>query len=163
MPFDGFVKIAGVPGEASDEDFKGQIEIVSFAWGVSQPVSAGYGGGDGTSICKISDFSFIHQMDKASPVLFQKCCSGEHIPKITISMRKAGGTQLVYNTYVLSDCIISSVRPGGRAQAPEEIPLEEVTISFAECSIDYQPQGADGQADGGPVHGGWNIKANAPA
>ncbi len=147
MPFDAFVEIAGVPGEASDDEFKGQIDIESFAWGVSQPASAGYGG----------------HMDKASPVLFQKCCSGEHIPKIVVNMRKAGGTQLVYNAYVFNDCVISGVRPGGSSRAASDIPLEEVTISFAECSIDYQPQGADGQADGGRVHGGWNIKGNTPA
>ncbi len=163
MPFDAFVEIEGVRGEASDDEFKDQIEIESFAWGVSQPASAGYGGGSGACVCKISDFSFTHHMDKASPVLFQKCCAGEHIPKIVVNMRKAGGTQLVYNAYVFNDCIISSVRPGGSARAASDIPLEEVTISFAECSIDYQPQGADGQAEGGRVHGGWNIKGNTPA
>jgi type VI secretion system secreted protein Hcp len=162
MAFDAFIKINGVDGESKDSAHGGEIEMLSFHWGVSQSGTAGYGGGGGGGKCSVSDFSFVHRTDKASPILFQKCCSGEHIDEADVTLRKAGGTQLEYLKYKFSDLIISSVRPGGSSQGSDDIPLEEVCINFAKCEIDYQPQGADGQADGGPVHGGWDVEGNQP-
>ena len=44
MPFDAFLKIDGIPGESTAEKHKGEIEIESFSWGVSNSGSATHGG-----------------------------------------------------------------------------------------------------------------------
>jgi type VI protein secretion system component Hcp len=41
--------------------------------------------------------------------------------------------------------------------------MEEVTINFAKVEYSYQPQGADGKAQGGPILAGWDVKANVKA
>jgi type VI secretion system secreted protein Hcp len=163
MAFDCFIKIQGVDGESRDSSHGGEIDVLSFHWGVTQTGTASTGGGGGGGKCNVQDFSFVHKVDKASPVLFQKCCQGEHIPEALVTVRRAGGTQLEYLKYKFTDLIVASVRPGGSSHGVDDIPLEEVSINFAKCELDYQPQGPDGQADGGPVHGGWNVEANVPA
>ncbi len=162
MAFDAFIKLEGVDGESADEAHAGEIDILSFHWGVTQTGTAAAGAGGGGGKCQVQDFSFVHKMDKASPVLFQKCCEGAHIPSALVTLRKAGGTQLEYLKYKFTQVLVSSVRPGGSAQGTDDIPLEEVSMNFAKCEIDYTPQTAEG-AGGGPVHGGWDIGKNVKA
>jgi type VI secretion system secreted protein Hcp len=163
MAFDAFMKLDKIDGESKDDSHGGEIDVLSFHWGVTQSGTAGAGGGGGGGKSSVSDFSFVKRIDKASPTLFQKCCTGEHIASGLLTLRKAGGTQLEYLKYTFTDLIVSGVRPGGSAQGSDDIPLEEVSINFAKCQLAYQPQGADGQADGGPVLGGWDLSKNVKA
>lgn len=159
MAFDSFIKIDGIKGETEDSVHKGEIEVFSFTWGCKQTASASAGTGGGSGKVNIQDLSFVKKIDTASPVLFQKCCQGEHIKNAAFVVRKAGGTQLEFVKVKLIDVLITSVALGG-SSGEDEIPMETVTLSFTECHFDYQAQGADGKASGGPVHGGWNVKQN---
>lgn len=38
--------------------------------------------------------------------------------------------------------------------------MEEISLNFAKVEYSYQPQGADGKAQGGPILAGWDVKAN---
>jgi type VI secretion system secreted protein Hcp len=163
MAFDAFIKLKDIKGESGDSKHKGEIEILSFHWGVSQSGTAAFGKGGGGGKANISDFSFVKRVDSASPVLFQKCAQGEHIDEGLVTVRKAGGTQLEYLKYKFTTLIVSSVRPGGSSQGSDDIPLEEISLNFAKCEIDYQPQGKDGKAEGGPIHGGWDQSENVKA
>jgi type VI secretion system secreted protein Hcp len=163
MAFDSFIKIGDIKGEATDKKHKDEIEVLSFSWGATQTGTASYGGGGGSGKVQLTDFSFVHKVDKASPILFQKCCLGEHIKEANFVVRKAGGDQLEYLKVKFTDVLVSGIRPGGAAQGADEIPLEEVSLNFAKIGVDYQPQGPDGKAAGGPIHGGWDLKANVKA
>ena len=46
MAFDTYIKIDDVAGEAKAKGVEGQIEIYSFSWGASNPVSASSSGGE---------------------------------------------------------------------------------------------------------------------
>lgn len=163
MAFDAFIKLGDIKGESTDSKHKDEIEVYSFHWGATNTGMGGHGSGGGSGKVQVHDFSFIKKIDKASPVLFMKCCTGEHTKEGTFVVRKAGGTQLEYLKIKFYDILISSVRPGGSSQGSDDIPLEEVSLNFGKVEIDYQPQGADGKAAGGPVHGGWNLKENIKA
>jgi type VI secretion system secreted protein Hcp len=163
MAFDSFLKIDGIKGEAPDAKHKDEIEILSFHWGATQTGAFGHGSGGGSGRVDVMPFSFVHKIDKSSPVLFQKCCTGEHIKDALFTVRKAGGTQLEYLKIKFTDLMVSSIRPGGSAHGADEIPLEEVALNFSKVEVDYQPQGQKGEAQGGPVHGGWNLKENVKA
>jgi len=163
MAFDSFIKIGDIKGEATDSKHKDEIEVYSFHWGVSNGGMGGHGTGHGSGKCQVDDFSFVHKLDKSSPVLFQKCATGEHIKDALFVVRKAGGSQLEYLKVKFTDVLVSHVRPGGSAHGADDIPLEEVGLNFGKVEVDYQPQGADGKAAGGPVHGGWNLKENVKA
>lgn len=164
MPFDAFVKFATVPGESTDDKHKEWIEALSFHWGVSQATggSASSTGGHAGQRADISDFSFVHHLDKASPKLFLACTSGEHIADATFELCKAGGDKQKYFIAKMTDVMISSVRPGGSAQGGDSIPLEEVSMRFAKIVIDYIPVDAKGKPQGN-VTAGWNLATNSKA
>lgn len=161
MAFDSFLKIAEIKGEALDKKHAGEIEIESFSWGVTQTGSAASGSGHGAGKCVVQDFSFVKKTDKATPNLMQFCCTGKHIPTVEFFVRKAGGEQVEFIKYKFSDVIVSSFQTNGNTRGGgEDIPTETVTLNFTKVSLDYQEQGQDGKAKGGPVHGGWDVKAN---
>ena len=159
MAFDCFLKLDGIAGESKDQNHQGEIDVLIFSWGTTQTGAGAYGGGSGSGKVSVSDFSFVHRFDSASPLLFQNCCTGDHIDTATLTLRKAGGpSALEYLVYTFSDVLISSVQPGG-SSAGDDVPLESVSLNFAKLSIDYKPQQDDGTA-GGTVHGGWDLKQN---
>lgn len=160
MAFDAFLKIGDIKGETSDSKHKDEIEVLSFSFGATQGGSMGHGSGGGSGKVNVQNFTFVKKIDKASPVLFQHCCTGNHIKDAAFAVRKAGGEQLEYLKVKLTDVLIASVRPGGSSEGREEIPLEEVSLSFSKIEVEYQPQGQDGKALGGPVKGGWDVKQN---
>jgi type VI secretion system secreted protein Hcp len=162
MAYDAFLKLTDIKGESKDKTHKGEIDIFSFSFGVSQPGIASHGGGGGAGKSSFSDFSFMHHADSSSPVLFQKCSSGEHLKEGLITLRKAGGTQLEYLKIKLTDVLISSVQYSGSSQG-DDVPTESISINFSKIEMDYQPQGPDGKAEGGAIHGGWDVKQNVKA
>ena len=163
MAFDAFLKLDGIKGESTDSKHKDEIDVLSFNWGAHQGSSHATGSGSGSGKVDVSPFSFVHKTDKSSPILFQKCCAGDHIKDGLFVVRKAGGSQLEYLKIKMTDVLISSVRPGGSAHGADEIPIEEVSLTFSKIEVDYQPQGQKGDAQGGPVHGGWDLKQNVKA
>ena len=78
---DYFLKIDQVPGESTDAKHKDEIEVESWSWGATQVATASTGGGGTSGRVSIQDFNFVAHTSKASPVLFVKCASGEHIGK----------------------------------------------------------------------------------
>ncbi len=160
MPFDAFLKIGDVRGESKDKKHPNEIEIVSFHWSANQTGTFGKGGGGGGGKVQIDNFSFVKRIDRSTPILFMKCCTGEHMPHATFTVRKAGGTQLEYFHVIFTDVMITSVRPGGASQGQDEIPAEEVTFDFAKCEVLYTEQGDLGQGTG-KVRAGWNVLENS--
>lgn len=161
MPFDAFFKFATVPGESTDDKHKEWIEILSFSWGASQAMG---GSSSSTSAqsgqrVDISDFSFVHTLDKASPKLFLACCLGEHIADATLELCKAGGDKQKYMSYKMTDVMVSSVRPGGASQGGDALPLEEVSVRFGKVQLEYTLIDKTGKP-AGVVPAGWDLSAN---
>src|SRR5258706_10838846 len=98
MPFDPFLKIDGVDGETSDSKHKGEIEILSFHWGVSQAITATVSstGTFSAQRCDMTALSIVKQLDKSSPKLAQGCAAGDHYKKPTLTLCRAAGTNKPY-------------------------------------------------------------------
>jgi type VI secretion system secreted protein Hcp len=161
MPFDAFLKVATIPGESTDSAHKEWIEVLSFSWGASQSMggtTSATGAHAGQRV-DISDFSIVHSLDKASPKLFQACCTGEHIAEVTLELCKAGGDKQKYMSYKFSDVMISSVRPGGSSQGGDALPLEEVSVRFGKVQLEYIPIDKTGKPQG-TVPSGWDLASN---
>jgi type VI secretion system secreted protein Hcp len=173
--FDAFLKLDGIKGESADAKHKGEIDIMSFSWGMAQTGVSATGGGGGAGKVKVHDFQITKKTDASSPLLMLNCASGAHIKEANFVVRKAGGEQLEYLKIKLTDVLVSSYKPAGSEAAliglllpavstadksSDEIPMEHVTLNFAKVEYSYQPQGADGKAQGGPILAGWDVKAN---
>jgi type VI secretion system secreted protein Hcp len=63
--------------------------------------------------------------------------------------------------YKMSDCIVSSVRPGGSSQGGETLPLEEVSFNYGKIEWTYTQQKRTDGSGGGNVAAGWDLEKNA--
>jgi type VI secretion system secreted protein Hcp len=157
--FDAFLKLDGIKGESADAKHKGEIDIMSFSWGAAQTGVSATGGGGGAGKVQFQDIHFVKKTDASSPLLMLNCATGTHIKEGNFVVRKAGGTQLEYLKIKLTDVLVSGFKEHG-ASSGGDIPSEEISLNFAKVEYSYQPQGADGKAQGGPILAGWDVKAN---
>ena len=152
---DYFLKIDGIDGESQDQTHKGDIEIESFSWGQTNSGTASKGGGMGAGRVTMHDFEFMMGVNKASPKLFLKCASGEHIPKAVLVCRKAGKEQQEYLKYTFSDLLVSSYQTGG--SAGNVVPLDQISLNFTKVEMEYKEQKADGTL-GGSIKAFYDMK-----
>jgi len=161
MPFDAFLKIDGVDAESSDSKHKGEIEILSFHWGVSQAIT-GTVSSTGTfsgQRCDMTALAIVKQLDKSSPKLAQACAAGDHFKEATLTLSRAGGDKQPYMKYKLSDVLVESVRTGGASQGEGGVPSEELGLRYGKIELEYTVVGNDGKAAGN-TSGGWDLKEN---
>lgn len=156
---DYFLKLEGFDGGSTDDKHKGEIEILSFSFGVSNSGSIiGGGGGGGAGVAQLSDFSFTAPNGQAGPKLFVACASGQHVKEGLITLRKAGDKPVEYLKIKLNDILISSYSVGGHEEG-EGNPFESFALNFAKVEIAYYPQNPDGSL-GQPIVGGWDRLKN---
>jgi type VI secretion system secreted protein Hcp len=145
------IKFAGIDGESTHKDHKGEIEVLSWTWHVAND-SGGPGGGSGRGKAVPGEFEFSHLYDKASPVLAKHCISGKHFDAVTMTARKAGEGQQDFLTFRFREAVIRSVRACASAQGDT---IEEVTVGYKQIEIAYRAQDDKGGMSG-QVQFGWN-------
>lgn len=166
MAYDCFLKLGDgskAKGESTDSKHSGEIELINFSIGATNPSTVGSStGGSGAGRVQVAPLNITKKVDKSSPVLFQMCCAGDHFPTATLTVRKAGGKNpLEYLIYTFSQVYIDSYSNVGNTVATEDTPVESVVMSYASVHVKYVPQKADGSGDS-PIEGGWDITANQP-
>jgi type VI secretion system secreted protein Hcp len=158
MATDIFAKIGDIKGESMDDKHKDEIEVLSYSWGVANAGSMAHGSGGGEGKASFQDMSFVHHIDKSSPVLMQACATGTHLKEATITHRKAGKGQQEYLVIKMNDIIVTSVSHGGSNDGHSE----NVSLAFAKVNVEYKPQKADGSLDAG-IHFKYDLKAQKEA
>jgi type VI secretion system secreted protein Hcp len=154
---DYFLKIDGIPGESQDKLHKAEIDLLSWSWSESNSGSSSYGGGGGAGKVNMADFNFTMTMNKASPLLFLACATGQAIKTALLTCRKAGKTQQEYLKIAFTDLLISSYQTGG--SAGDVVPTESISFNFSTIQHTYAPQKADGSLDSPVVHQ-YDLKQN---
>ena len=95
MAFDTFLFLEGIDGEStavieSPPLPNKAFEIFSWSFGASNPSTVGSGkGGLSAGKVSVSTFNVMKKTENASAQLFLNSCTGQHIEKGTIIMRKA--------------------------------------------------------------------------
>ncbi len=159
MATDIYAKIGDIKGESEDDAHKGEVEVMSWSWGVSQSGTMSSGGGGGTGKSSFSDLTFTHAFDKASPNFLKACATGEHIKEAKLTVRKSGSGKSPQDFLIvtMSDVIITGVTPSGNGS--DNGMVENVRMQFAKVDLEYKPQKSDGSLDAG-LHFKYDIKAN---
>jgi type VI secretion system secreted protein Hcp len=155
MASDIFAKLGDIKGESLDDKHKGEIEVLSYSWGVTNPGSAASGSGSGTGRVTFRDLSIVHKIDKASPNLLKACATGQHLKEATITFRKSGEGQKEFLIIKMNDVIITGVVQGAPSS---EAGSETVSLEFAKVDWQYKPQNPDGSLDEG-IHFKFDVKA----
>jgi type VI secretion system secreted protein Hcp len=154
VPADYFLKLdPKVEGESPDSKHKGEIELESWSFGVSNNSSALQGGGSGSGKSNPLDLNITKKTDKASARLAQAVAMGDHFKSAILTVRKAGGTQQEYLTITLSDVFISSYQAGGSGGG--NLPMEQLSLNYAKILQEYKEQKPDGSL-GGSVKLGYD-------
>lgn len=153
MAVDVFLKIGDIKGESKDSKHEGEIDVLSWSWGVSNAADARSGAGAGAGKANFSDLSFMHALDKASPNLLKACAMGDHYAEATLTSRKAGKGQQDYLIVKMKEVFVTSVQATGSS----EHPMESVSLTFGHVDLEYKPQKADGALDAG-VHFIYDLK-----
>ena len=152
-----FARIGTIKGESRDARHKDEIEVLSWAWGMTQSGTLGHGGGGGAGKVSFHEFTFTHHVDKASPMLMKVCATGEHVKDATITVRKAGKGQQEYLVITMTDLLVTSVSTSVGAEG--DTTIESVGLAFAKVDLEYKPQKPDGSFDAG-IHFKYDLKAN---
>jgi type VI secretion system secreted protein Hcp len=141
-----------IKGESLQKGYEGQIEILSFSWGVSQAGGYSYGSGGTSAKANVQDLSVSFRMCPASPELMQDCASGKHLDTAVLTCLEAGTTPQKYLEITLTDVVISSYQTGGSG---DDKPIESMTLNFAQIKKEYFKQDDKGIATSAGT-GTWN-------
>jgi type VI secretion system secreted protein Hcp len=139
---DIFLKIDGIEGEAQDSKHKGEVQVLTFSKGVMT--------GDARSSGAAAiwhDASFTMRVNKAGPKLMLACANSERIPKVVMTVRKAGMDQREFLKTTFSDVFVSSVRTYASKDS-DSTPIMLFTLNFARVEEEYKAQKADGTLRG---------------
>jgi type VI secretion system secreted protein Hcp len=153
---DYFLKIDGIDGESTSDKHKGEIDVLSFSWGLSQSGSFASGGGGGAGKVQFQDFHFTANESKASPNLFLKCATGHHLKFAVLTAQRGGESQIEFMHIKFEDVLISSYQTGG---SQNSFPMDQVSLNFGRIAFSFTTQDATGKP-GETVRAGWDLKQN---
>ena len=136
-----------IKGESQDDQHKGEIEVVSWSWGMV--AKASIGGGTATGKATINDLRIVKRVDSASTALMGALRTNEPIQKAVLTLRKAGKSQLEYLKITIEQGRVVSLIIDTVETASTPDIVERVSFSFNKIEVEYVPQGKDGLPQGG--------------
>ena len=153
-----FIQVGDIPGESHDSRHRNEIEVMSWAWGLSNP--APVAGGNDSARAAFQNLMFTHRIDRASPGLMLACASGTHFEHARLTIRNMGTTTpQEFLLIEMADVLVTSVESSGTTEAGGLV--EHVTLDFAQVDFEYKTQKPDGSFNDG-VHFKWDLHTNGP-
>ena len=138
MPTDYYLLMEGVNGESQAAGMANNIELESWNFGGSSPVSLG---GKGLSGGKPSftEFSCSFALDTASYQIMKNLCEGTHIKSTTFTGRKTGGgaTPYTYLAVTMTNCFVCGFSTGGGNAG---IPVASLNVAYEKIEYQYYTQ-----------------------
>ena len=154
-----FLKLDDVLGESQARGHENEIEILSWAFAMSNSGTAATAGGAGAGKVTFQDLSLTKLADTATPVLMLSTANGKVYKQAILTLERAGERPFVYYRVTMENVIVTSVSTGG--SGAESRPTESISLNFAKVKVEYIPMKADGGA-GTPVVFTWNLATNTP-
>jgi type VI secretion system secreted protein Hcp len=182
MAFDTYMQIddgSHVRGDATATGIPpGSFEVDSFRFETVNPPGDGSSGLLGgrtaeaaaaykqlvSGRAEFSHFFITKKTDRASPILFSSCCSGQHFAKALVIQRRATGISGKQQTFV--DFEFQAVKvvrvhwSGG--SGPNQTSCEEVEFSFGKCHITHYTEDASDGLMRKTSEGSWDLKRACP-
>ncbi|HMF97692.1 MAG TPA: type VI secretion system tube protein Hcp [Vicinamibacterales bacterium] len=148
---DMFFKVKGakhgqISGEAQDDKHKGEIEVLSWSWGMQGKASIG--GGTATGKATMRELRIVKKVDKASTALMSALRTNEVIKEGILTLRKTGTSKVEYFKITIQDGRVMSLDVEAGDDSGSSTLLERVSFSFNKIAVEYTPQGGDGMPQG---------------
>lgn len=135
-----------IKGEAQDTVHGSEIDVLSWTWGLQARPNLGGGTASGKAVTH--ELKIVKRVDSASTPLMSALKSNEIITKAVLTQRKAGKSQLEFLKVTIENGRVTglTIEAGDRSGSPEI--YEHVSFTFNKITVEYVPQGPDGQARG---------------
>jgi type VI secretion system secreted protein Hcp len=138
-----FLKIDGLPGDAIAERHAGEIDVLSFNFGLTQTLSTV--GGSRVGKTQVQDLHVVKRSDSASPGLQLAVARGMPIKQARLVCESLP-QQTVFLTMTLENVLVSGITLTGSAGANQAGLTEEVVLAFDRMTWTYSTQRPDGAA-----------------
>lgn len=150
-----FIKIGDIKGESQAAGHEEEIDVLSWSWGVTRPITSDDGSTRTRGNPEIQDLVISKVLEKSTPKLFEACIKGITLPEAVLVIEKPSGTGgdfkvleiTMTNVSITSDSLAGSVEV-----------IENVTMNFEVVGMKYFVQNPDGSA-GGTVEMSYDIEA----
>lgn len=148
---DMFLKIDGakqgpIKGEASDARHPGEIDVMSWSWGMDSPSDAF---GNATARTSFDQLRIVKHVDSATTALMSALRNNELVKKAVLTVRKASGAEaLEYFRITIEKARLIHHHVRGGEGAKESELTEELAFSFQKVTVEYVPQGKTGSGRG---------------
>ena len=153
-----FLKLDGIAGESTADGHAGEIDVLSWSWGVHHTGATAVGSGAAGSKTDFDDFHLVARIGVASPQLFLACATGKHVKtaELTGARVTGKGKATAFLTYTMSDVLVTAIEHGDADSGP---PIEQFALAYAKIEMTYVPQKRSGKL-GTPAHAGFDVKQN---
>src|SRR5437870_4924187 len=150
MAINMYLKFEGpeIKGESSAPGYEGQIEILSWSHGFSQPTSVTRSTAGAGTVEQAShqNFNVSKYLDVATNTLLKYCWSGKQIQKATLTCCRPSGAgdkkPVEYLKVIMEHVIIANFTVSG---GPGDLPVENLALHYGIIQYNYVDQkGADG-------------------
>ena len=132
-----YLYIKEVPGECTEVNHDGWIEVSSMYFGAHEPEGGARGNSRRRGAVIVEDLEMTKELDKSSPKIAEAVCEGKNFPKVeidVISSTVVGPQSLV--KYELKNVVFKSYWHS--ADVGEDVSTEDVfTMSFEEITMAY--------------------------
>lgn len=138
-----YLKLDGITGGSSAAEHDGEIEILSWNHGFSQPTSpTRSNAGAGTvEQANHSNFSFSKYLDSSTDDLLKMCWTGKQIASGILTCYRSDGASdnkpIEYLRVEMTHIIVSNFSVSG---GPGDIPVENVSFDYGIVKYTYKPQ-----------------------
>ena len=157
MAVDMFLKLEGIEGASTDSKHRGEIDIQSFSWGLTQAGAMAGAGGTTAGKASVQDFHFVTNTGIQSPPLLVAGATAQRFPRAMLTVRKAGEQPLEFLKVSLEDVQVTSYQVGGSEIG--EVPVDQFSLNFSKIRMSVARVAADGSI-AGYVEGGYDVLAN---
>jgi type VI secretion system secreted protein Hcp len=159
MAFTICIKIGDIAGESTVASHVGEIDVLSWNWGLTQSAS-GQVGGAGSGTADVKDLTFTKFVDNSSPTLIQQCFEGSSQKEAVLTVIKSSGKDALdfIKITMSGTVIISSVKTGD--PLPNDRYSETVSLNFSHMKFEYTPR-APGDSKGATATGEFTVSRQA--
>ena len=153
------LKIAGVDGESLVFNHEGEIDVLTWSWGMAQSGTMHVGGGGGSGKPMVEDVVLTKYVDRASPDLMLACLNGTHFSEAILTVAASSGdASFDYIVITMEPVLVTSVATGGNEEYGRI--TENVTLNFAKVTFSYIPIDPQTGEPLEPIKFTWNIEKN---
>lgn len=151
MATNAYIKLDGIAGGSTANKHAGEIEIMSWSHGFSQPTSPvrSTAGSGSVEQANHSNFTFTKYIDSSTDDLLKHCWGGKQIKTAVVTCYRADGNDknepVEYLKIEMEHVVVSNFSISGGAG---DVPVENVSLDYGVITYTYKPQKKDtGEGD----------------